>query len=226
MNPPLPQLHGDSGRHLKALLAAFGLLAVISGCRYETPALTSVSKAAQSGPDCASCHGYPLRDTNHVYHLFKTDSSITNNRPITCLHCHNTAIQGRDTAFQDSIFLDSNGNEFHSLDFPDIPEIRAYPLARVETLVRNRPIGMPPRPGPEPEIREWMTSLAHLNGVVDVVFDPGSIDTSRFRGATAVFNPVEATCSAMACHPNPGAYRWAVPSRNLPILKGEPPTTE
>ncbi|MEO6095864.1 MAG: hypothetical protein ABIW76_09320 [Fibrobacteria bacterium] len=210
----------------KAALAAFGLLAAFSGCRNETPGLTSVSKAAQSGPDCASCHAYPLRDTNHVYHLFETSSSITNNRPITCLHCHNTAIMGRDTAFQDSIFLDPNGNEFHALDFPDIPEIRGYPLVRVETLVRNRPIAMPPRPGPEPVISEWITSVAHMNGVVDVVFDPSSIDTSRFRGAPAEFNPKTSTCSAMACHPNQGPYRWAIPSRNLPILKGESPTAE
>ena len=223
MNFPLPHFLGIPKRLWKAALAASGLLAAFSACRHETNGLTSVSNAAHSGPDCASCHAYPLLDTNHVFHLFETDSSITNNRPITCLHCHNTSIRGRDTAFQDSIFLDPNGNEFHSLDFPDIPEIRAYPLSRVETLVRNRPIAMPPRPGREPEIREWMTSLAHLNGVVDVVFDPSSIDTSRFRGAAASFNPKEATCSAMACHPNQGPYRWAVPSRNLPILKGELP---
>jgi hypothetical protein len=223
MNLSVPKLHGDSGRHLKALLAAFGLFAGISGCRNETPGLTSVSKAAQSGPDCASCHAYPLRDTNHVYHLFHTDSSITNNRPITCLHCHNTAIKSRDTTFQDSIFRDTNGNEFHSIDFPDIPEIRDFPLARIETLIRNRPVAMPPRPGPRPEILEWMTSLAHMNGVVDVVFDTSSIDTARFRGAAASFNPKESTCSAMACHPAQGPYRWAIPSRNLPILKGELP---
>ncbi len=218
-----PHLPGVPRRFWKAALAAIAILAAVFGCRNETPGLTSVSKSAPSGPDCASCHAYPLRDTNHVFHLFKTDSSITNNRPITCLHCHNTSIKGRDTAFQDSVFLDPNGNEFHALDFPDIPEIRAYPLARVETLVRNRPIAMPARPGPEPEMREWMTDLAHMNGVVDVVFDPSSIDTSRFRGAAASFNPKEATCSAMACHPNQGPYRWAVPSRNLPILKGELP---
>lgn len=218
-----PYFHGIPRRLRKAALAALGMLAAVCGCRNETPGLTSVSKSAQSGPDCASCHAYPLRDTNHVFHLFKTDSSITNNRPITCLHCHNTSIRGRDTAFQDSVFLDSNGIEFNSLGYPDIPEIRELPLARVETLVRNRPIAMPPRPGPEPEIREWMTSLAHMNGVVDVVFDTSSIDTSRFHGASAAFNPKEATCSAMACHPNQGIYRWAVPSRNLPILKGELP---
>lgn len=221
MIPYLPHFLSSRRRLRKVTLAAFGSLAAFSGCRNGTSELTSVSKAAQSGPNCASCHAYPLRDTNHVYHLFETDSSITNNRPITCLHCHNTSIVGRDTAFQDSIFVDSNGNEFHALDFPDIPEIREFPLARVEALVRNRPVAMPARPGPVPEIREWMTSFAHMNGVVDVVFDPSSIDTSRFRGASASFNPKESTCSAMACHPAQGPYRWAIPSRNLPILKGE-----
>ena len=223
---PLPHFPRAVSRLWKAALTALAMLAAFSGCRNEPPGLTSVSKAAQSGPDCASCHAYPLRDTNHVYHLFRTDSSITNNRPITCLHCHNSSIKGRDTAFQDSVFLDPNGNEFHALDFPDIPEIRAYPLARVETLVRYRPIAMPPRPGPLPEIREWMTSYSHMNGVVDVEFDPSSIDTSRFLGTSAAYNPREATCSAMACHPNQGPYRWAVPSRNLPILKGELPRVD
>jgi hypothetical protein len=218
-----PYIPGVPWRFWKAALCASALLAAVSGCRNETPGLTSVAKTAQSGPDCASCHAYPLRDTNHVFHLLKTGSSITNNQPITCLHCHSTSIKGRDTAFHDSIFMDPDGNERHSLDYPDIPEIRVLPLARVDTLVRYRPIAMPARPGPEPEIREWMTDLAHMNGVVDVVFDPSSIDTSKFRGASASFNPKEATCSAMACHPSPGSYRWAIPSRNLPILKGELP---
>lgn len=226
MNAPSLRPQGTLSRLRKAALSAAVVLLALSGCRQETSGLTSVSKSAQSGPDCASCHAYPLRDTNHVYHLFKTDSSITNNRPITCLHCHNSSIRGRDTVFQDSVFLDPNGNEFHALDFPDIPEIRDFPLARVESLVRYRPVAMPPRPGPVPEIREWMTSYAHMNGSVDVVFDPSSNDTSRFRGASAAYNPKEATCSAMACHPNQGTYRWAVPSRNLPILKGELPRAE
>ncbi len=197
-------------------------LLALSACKFENADLTATSKIPQMGPDCASCHGYSLRDTNHVYHLFTTnDSSITNNRPITCLHCHNLSIVGRDTNFLDTVYRDTNGNEFHTLDFPDLDEIRTYQLLRVEILVQNRPIAMPSRPGPKPEITEWMTALAHMNGRVDVNFNKTSIDTVRFKGAKAVYNPKEMTCSAMACHPNPGKYRWAVPSRGWLMLTGD-----
>jgi len=196
-------------------------LLLLGGCQGDKGELTATSIAPQMGPNCASCHAYPPRDTNHVYHLFEVDGTITNNRPITCLHCHNKSMLGRDKAFSDSIFLDPNGNEFHALDFPDIPEIRAYPLVRVDTLIQNRPVPLPPRPGSLAEIQEWMTGSAHMNGAVDVDFDETSIDTARFHGQTAFFNPEKLTCSAMACHPSPGDYRWAIPSRGLPILKGD-----
>lgn len=208
-----------------AALAILGLLHGLMGCRFENPDLRDVASPATgtafTGPDCASCHAYPLRDTNHVYHLFETDGSIANYRPITCLHCHNRSIAGRDTTYQDTVFAHPEGAELHSLDFPDIPEIRAYRLVRIEPLVRNRPVPMPPRPGPLPEMTEWMTALAHMNGKVDVDFDASSNDTARFRGANAVYNPQSMNCSAMACHPAMGPYRWAVPSRNIPILKGD-----
>lgn len=208
-----------------AALAALGLLCAFPGCGWENPDLRDTAPAsagsAFSGPDCASCHPYTLRDTNHVYHLFETDGSIRSHRPITCLHCHNRSIAGRDTTYQDTVYADPEGNEFHSLDFPGIPGIRAYRLDRIEPLVRNRPVPMPSRPGLVPEMTEWMTALAHMNGKVDVDFDASSNDTSRFRGEKASFDPQAMTCSAMACHPGPGAYRWAVPSRNIPILKGD-----
>ncbi len=197
------------------------LLLFVLGCQEDKAALTATTTSAQMGPNCASCHAYPPRDTNHTYHLFEVEGSITNNRPITCLHCHNKAMLGRDVAFVDSIFLDPNGNESHAVDFPGLSEIRSYPLVRVDTLVQNRPVAQPYRPGSLPEIEEWMTGLAHMNGLVDVDFDKTSIDTARFGGQTAVFNPKELTCSAMACHPVPGLYRWAMPSRGLPILKGD-----
>lgn len=162
-----------------------------------------------------------MRDTNHVYHLLETDSSITSNRPITCLNCHAQSMASHDVTFLDTIYQDTNGNEFHALDFPDDPELRTFRLLRVETLIKPRPVPMPPRPGPQPEMLEWVTALAHMNGVVDVEFDSTSIDTGRFHGARAVFRPEQQTCSSVACHPNPGAYRWAAPSQGLSLLKGD-----
>jgi pyruvate-formate lyase-activating enzyme len=141
----------------------------------------------------------------------------------TCLHCHNKSMIGRDVAYIDSIFLDPNGNEFHALDFPEIPEIRAYPLLRLDTLVQNRPVKLASTSGSLLDLAEWMTGQAHMNGVVDVDFDKSSIDTAMFNGQTATFHPEKLTCSATSCHPSPGDYRWAIPSKGLPILKGEDP---
>lgn len=204
------------------LLAGFAvLLFALTGCQEDKAALTAISPSPQMGPNCASCHAYPPRDTNHTYHLFQTSGSIRNNHPITCLNCHNKSMLGHDQAFMDSVFLDPNGNESHTLDYPDWIELRTYPFVRIDTVVKNRPVPQPTRPGAITEIQEWMTGLAHMNGVVDVDFDPTSIDTAKFGGQTAVFHPKELTCSAMACHPIPGAYRWAIPSRGLPILKGD-----
>jgi hypothetical protein len=130
-------------------------------------------------------------------------------------------VAGHRVAFADSIYRDSNGNEFHALDFPHDRELRTFPLVRVDTLVKRRPVPAHARPGPPPAVREWVTALAHLNGAVDVEFDSTSVDTGRFHGARAYYNPREQTCSSVDCHPNHGSYRWAVPSRGLPILKGD-----
>ena len=183
--------------------------------------LTATTKAAVSGPDCASCHAYPLRDTNHVYHMFYSDSSITNDRPITCLHCHDRSIAAHTVPFIDSVFRDTNGNEYHGLDFPGDTELRTFTLVRVETLTVRRAIPAPPREGTLPVLQEWVTSLAHLNGTVDVEFNSTSHDTSRWQGQRAIFNPEKETCSAVACHPNHGPYRWADPARGLTLLKGD-----
>ena len=121
----------------------------------------------------------------------------------------------------DSIFVDTMGNEFHALDFPEDVELRTFPLVRVDTIHRRRPVPWPPRGGDLPELQEWMTGLAHLNGVVDVVFDSTSNDTAKYHGAMASFNPAMETCSAVACHPNHGAYRFADPARGLSELHGD-----
>jgi hypothetical protein len=185
--------------------------------------LTAKASGPMPGPNCAACHGYPLQDVNHSYHLHELDSSLTSDRPVTCLHCHDRSIAARMETHPDSVFRDAMGNEFRALDFPDDQELRTFPLARVDTLVLRRAVPAPPRKGPLPAMREWMTALAHMNGVVDVDFNRTSHDTSRFQGARATFNPEMQTCSAVACHPVPGAYRWPIPSRGLlDTLRGDP----
>ena len=189
--------------------------------RTDPDSLTAKAKEPVAGPNCAACHGYPLRDTNHVFHLLHTDSSITSDRPITCLNCHSRSLASHLVHFADSIYRDSSGNDFHALDFPNDPELRTFLLVRVDTLIKPRPVPAAPRPGPLPEMQEWITALAHMNGVVDVEFDSTSEDTGRFHGSRAVFNLEKQTCSSVDCHPNHGAYRWAAPSQGLPILKGD-----
>ncbi len=207
---------------LKITIFAIACLQVFQNCQWTEPELTSANSIDQAGPNCASCHAYPLLDTNHVFHLFELDSSLTNDRPITCLHCHVNSIAGHDTAFADSIFQDVNGNRFHALDFPDIQMIRDWPLVSIDTLYAYKPLFQPPRPGPPPEMLELQTSFAHLNGKVDVDFNETSNNPMAFEGREASYDPVEMTCSAVYCHPNDVAYRWARPSKNIPMENGDP----
>jgi hypothetical protein len=192
---------------------------------------SGTASSTQPGLDCASCHAYVLTDSNHLFHLFRTTPNYQLNGPITCLDCHATAIQSRPTALQDSIFADKDGVEWSALDYPVIPGSpsqadtlrRDYTLARIDTLNRNLPLAVPARPGAAPErgLTEWMTGLAHMNGVVDVAFEPRVDDTAQFAGAHASYNPTQESCSAIACHPN-GDKEWgfASPSKGLPFRNG------
>lgn len=202
------------------LASLFGLLWGCSDLKMDSDELTSRTTAPQAGANCASCHAHPPGDINHTYHLFMTDSNITSNRPITCLHCHSKSIAGYPVTYLDSIFVDSSGNEFHSLNYPRDSGIRLMRLDRVEKLVKIRPRPLPARPGYKGP-QEWMTALAHMNGKVDIDFDSTSIDTAKFHGVKANYSVQNLTCSAVACHPNHNAYRWPIPSKGLPILRGE-----
>ncbi|HLP43054.1 MAG TPA: hypothetical protein VK465_16220, partial [Fibrobacteria bacterium] len=55
----------------RLLPAAALLLALALGGCLEKDELTARSAAvtAAPGPDCASCHAYPLHDLNHSFHL-------------------------------------------------------------------------------------------------------------------------------------------------------------
>jgi hypothetical protein len=207
-------------------------LAWLAGCgvwKTDTEALTSRSTAMAEGPDCASCHGYPLKDFNHEYHLFKAGGSRDLNGEITCLECHSQSIQYKDVTLVDSVYEDPIGQQWMTLEFPNPGDktdsgdvIRNLPLLRVDTLYRHVPTAQPARPGPKPLFREFVTALAHMNGQVDVRFDAKSSRPGKFNGDSASYNPTQETCSAVACHPGPKVYSWGSVAKGLPELKDGP----
>lgn len=194
--------------------------------------LTARSATAARNPDCASCHAYPLEDENHHFHLFHTVPNKEINGPITCMDCHATSMARRPFTLLDSIYADSLGNEWSSADYaadttqpPLADSIRGrLTFVRVDTLRQERPVPVPERDGRLPELTEYMTSLAHMNGVVDVVFHPRVTDTAKFPGMRAEFNRPRETCSAVACHPRGESPHWrfAAPSKGLEELMGRP----
>lgn len=216
---------------LLALLAA----AVLAGClKKEELTARATGPAQVSGPSCSACHPYPLTDTNHTYHLFDAGIVKKVNGFITCIDCHATALAFRTVSRPDSIFTDPIGNEWSSLDFPNDAEIRKYALTRVDTVVQDQPIPAPVREGEKPLYEEYVTSLAHMNGKVDVVFNPRVTDlnlyedTSKYHGAKPEWMPEKETCSAVACHPAVDTPYWrfedkAKGLRELVGLSGDVP---
>lgn len=214
----------------RLLPAAALLLALALGGCLEKDELTARSAAvtASPGPDCASCHGYPLRDTNHLFHLFAAGPMKTVNGSITCLDCHATSLASRPFSVIDSIFVDSLGNEMSTYDSPRLAR-DSLRFVRVDTVHHDRPVRASDRPGRVNELVEYVTSLAHMNGKVDVVFHPRVSDTvGKWPGRKAEFNPVRETCSAVACHPGSANdasssphWRFAAPSKGLPELVGD-----
>jgi hypothetical protein len=223
---------------LRSACAALCAALALAGCNLqEDPAqLTArTSASAVQGARCMSCHQYPLQDTNHVYHLYHTTGDKHVNGSITCMDCHSMSIQYTNVVLQDSFWHDTtsdpvknNPGTFSSLDRPTsdptdslAPIIRTYHLDSVIARPQRHPIPLPKQRDYTPSLTEYMTGLAHMNGQVDVVFDPRVSDTARYGGAKADYNPQEETCSAVACHPSgPNiAYRFAAPSKGLSELK-------
>ncbi len=201
---------------------------LLGGCedwRMESSALTAHQSEIAQGPNCASCHGYPLKDTNHYFHLLKTEANNHINGPITCLDCHSTAMRFTDVTLKDTLYRDSVGGRWSTLENPIMANrpsmadtLRTFSLDTILVLNQHRPIRMPTRAGPQLKVWEYMTGLAHLNNTVDVVFDSNVSSPEAFNGQRAQFNLAQETCSAVACHGNAKAYRWAAPSKGLDSL--------
>ena len=201
---------------------AFGFAACGLG-KNDADSLTAKATAPVLGSSCSACHGYPLKDTNHDYHLFQAGRDDDLNGAITCLDCHSQSVKSKAVIALDSVFEDSTGGKWHAISHPgdtarnsDGIIIRNLPLSRVDSLPQNHPVAMPARPGPVPDFQEYVTSVAHMNGKVDVAFNPRNSNPGEFNGDSASYNPKMETCSAVACHPGPGTvYRFRSLSKGL-----------
>jgi hypothetical protein len=215
-------------------------LAACQDVRLDPEALTAKASVPVQAPNCASCHAYPPDEINHRYHLYQLTPLRSINGKVTCLDCHSNSLASHVARFPDSIFADPFGTEWSALDYPTDADIRKLPLLRVDTFTTNSPIFAPPRPGAgpvlethvpvadrpsdRPAFQEYITSLAHMNGSVDVVFHPRVSDTARFQGEVASFDPKMETCSAVACHPGgtgKPVWRFEAPLKGLTQLEGD-----
>jgi hypothetical protein len=205
----------------------------LSACNgwVEDPAdLTARSTASAAGPDCASCHGYPLKDLNHDYHLFDAAGNRDLNGKITCLDCHSQSLRSAAVVLFDSLYETPEGEKYGTVDFPNANDttkgrpsfvIRSLPLVRIDTLLQNHPVPLDARPGSKPLFQEYVTALAHMNRKVDVDFDSRNSDTARFLGQRAAYNPARETCSAVACHPGDKPYSFGSVAKGLPEWKDQ-----
>jgi hypothetical protein len=202
----IPMIRGIAAAAQGWVVAALCLSACLGPDRSE---LTAVAATAQAGPDCATCHPYPIDDDRHRLHLINVSSNpLVNGPDVTCLDCHARSMAHRDTLLLDSIFVDSIGNELPSLLYPYYDNLRNFALLRVDSVWQHRPVRSPVRAGDPPAYQEYLTALAHMNGKVDVDLDEKLSDTARFQGQPASYNPEQKSCSAIACHSRDNAYRW------------------
>jgi hypothetical protein len=215
----------------------FGLAALIliwlSACgdwKTDPAVLTARSAAPDAGMSCVSCHAYPPQDSNHLFHLYQTAPDKFANGPITCLACHRNSLAAVEVALADTFFRnpDPNGDipSVSSLNDPAGPQAdslalaaRHWPIDSIVIRHQTHPLPQPGRPASDTGLTEFMTGLAHLNGTVDVVFDPKHSDPARFGGQNASFDPKEETCSAVACHPGNDPYRFGAPGKGLKGLR-------
>jgi hypothetical protein len=209
---------------------ALALLTACGDLQSAPGALTARTAAPPRSMACDACHAYPLKDRNHDYHLFIAGATRELNGRITCLDCHTLSIRGEAVIVIDTVFQDTDGSRYFTSQHPRASDttaqgaiIRSLALTGVDTLRQNHPVPQPDRPGAHPLFQEYVTSLAHLNGTVDVAFDPKNSAPARYGGDSASFHPESETCSAVACHPGGKDYRWAAPHKGLPALPQETP---
>ncbi len=217
-------------------------IAVLSGClvgclnlKPDEVELTSpsTSRVSLSIPDCAGCHSYPLNDVNHNFHLrsASTRESMESIFPyerktgvMVCMDCHFGSMAHRGYTWYDTLWGTADDLRVTADKLP------GDPIYRIDSIPGFLPM---PAGVPEAEITAgkvdhlmdsaasigavvaWLTSLDHMNGVVDVEFSPNIVlDTSLSKMA---FQPRDLSCSAIECHNAPKkVYRWASHELRLP----------
>lgn len=233
-------------------MAAQAAMVALCGCetlpRFSADASLASAQAVApaDGPDCASCHAYPLHDVNHQYHLVAANVNRNNlgqpelNAVTTCMDCHFNSVRRFGYVHSDTTWMDSNGVELLARTSPSdrVMKIDSYP--------RWRPV---PYPGADTsrgdalaveidslifrrarlgEVTAWMTGWAHHNGRVEVAFPPN--DITRPEAAATAYRPADLSCSSVTCHTTREArYRWEDLSRglsNCPSLDGNDPTCD
>ncbi len=210
-------------RHLLVGMSLVG----IASCNFplaSRPSLRATTSNLSESPDCAFCHNYPLNDHHHLLHLTYESGKRFLNGLITCADCHNTAVPASPVAVLDSMLEEPiTGNHFFTSDSYDPDPERKWKVVRIDTLIQNHPGTINRQSGSPPRIQEWITGIAHMNGTIDVVFDPKNSDSVRFQGEKATYNPIRETCSAVACHGGMFPYRSAATSKGLSFLNGAMP---
>ena len=216
---------------LKIAVLAFSL-AACGEWKVDSDSLTARTATPPQGMSCSGCHAYPLADFNHDYHLNRAPTKQKLNGVVTCLDCHSKSVRSEPVVVLDTVYEDTATTEkFHTLNFPGANAkndsgiiIRSLTLNSIDTLPQNHPVPMPNRPGAVPAFQEYVTAAAHMNGSIDVVFDPRNSQPGKFGGDTASYNPKQETCSAVACHPaDPKAYSWGSKAKGLPEIKEPKP---
>jgi hypothetical protein len=197
-----------------------------------------------AGPDCNSCHRYPLHDVNHNYHLMAANVNRNNlgqpelNAVTTCMDCHYNSIRHFGYVHSDTTWVSAQGDTLleHSSPTDQVGRIDSYPrwrpvpygaadTSRGEALATeiDSMVFQEARLG---QMVEWVTGYAHNDGKVDVAFPPNDV-TSPAALATA-FHVKDLSCSAVACHTSREVgYRWMDPSKgfsNCPSLTGDDST--
>ena len=197
----------------------------------DSAALTARTAVPATGMGCVACHAYPPDDSNHLYHLGRDIADKRINGLITCLDCHNQSLAAREEVMNDTFYHDPDPasrfpGDYSTVDFPVTGTVNPPPLLirswHLDSVIIRRqrhPLQQPGRAPTGTGLAEFMTGLAHLNDSIDVVFDPNVSDTARFLGARAAYNPREETCSAVACHQDAIAYRFASKAKGLPGSK-------
>ncbi len=217
-------------RYLPFTVLGFTACDLVPGFTPSASLKAGSGPAPLIGPNCASCHQYPLTDVHHIYHLVSNNVNSDNlGRPqlngyTTCMDCHFNSIRHFSYFHYDTVWVDVNGDTLYQHTSPTdrIGAIHAYhryhPLPygvfdttqgealadSIDTLIVQKS-----RVG---KLVEWMTSTAHDNGQIDVIFAPNDVDADS---VVAAFHPKDLSCSTIACHNAPDVYRWANASMGL-----------